>query len=206
MLTPQQLEEIAFSTATFGGYDKQSVDEFLEPLIEDYITLYKENALLKSKMRVLVGKLEEYRNNEASIKEAMAETKKACDQMVLETEAKCTQMIRDANKTVSENAKNADAYIQQENARVEDARLLAAEKIQTMENQLRSCLEALVQIRLENRPSPAESEAAMQEEEKANALAEEISQSLEALVGTTEDTAVPAPKHSRKHAHTGRYK
>ena len=59
MFTPQQIEQISFNRATFGGYDMQSVDEFLEPLTEDYITLYKENALLKSKMKVLVTKLEE---------------------------------------------------------------------------------------------------------------------------------------------------
>ena len=54
MYTPQQLEEISFARARFNGYDIDSVDEVLEPLIEDYVTLYKENALLKSKMRVLV--------------------------------------------------------------------------------------------------------------------------------------------------------
>ena len=42
MFTPQQIEQISFSRATFGGYDMQAVDEFLEPLTEDYITLYKE--------------------------------------------------------------------------------------------------------------------------------------------------------------------
>ena len=71
MFTPQQIEQISFGRQTFGGYDMQSVDAFLEPLTEDYVTLYKENALLKSKMRVLVGKLEEYRKNEASMKDAI---------------------------------------------------------------------------------------------------------------------------------------
>ena len=94
MFTPQQIEQIAFSRATFGGYDMQSVDEFLEPLTEDYIALYKENALLKSKMKVLVGKLEEYRNNEASMKDAIVNAQKTCDLMVKEAEAKCTQMLR----------------------------------------------------------------------------------------------------------------
>ena len=32
MFTPQQIEEISFKKATFGGYDIQAVDEFLEPL------------------------------------------------------------------------------------------------------------------------------------------------------------------------------
>ena len=72
MFTPQQIDQISFSKATFGGYNMQQVDEFLEPLTEDYVTLYKENALLKSKMRVLVGKLEEYRKNEASMKASIA--------------------------------------------------------------------------------------------------------------------------------------
>ena len=63
MFTPQQIDQVSFGRSTFGGYDMQQVDEFLEPLTEDYVTLYKENALLKSKMRVLVGKLEEYRKN-----------------------------------------------------------------------------------------------------------------------------------------------
>ena len=117
MFTPQQIDQISFSRATFGGYDMQAVDEFLEPLTEDYVTLYKENALLKSKMRVLVGKLEEYRNNEASMKDAIVNAQKTCDMMVKEAEAKCTQMLNDANAVAMENAKNSDALIAAENAR-----------------------------------------------------------------------------------------
>ena len=59
MFTPQEIQEKTFVKAVFGGYDMATVDEFLEPLTEDYITLYKENAVLKSKMKVLVEKLEE---------------------------------------------------------------------------------------------------------------------------------------------------
>ena len=32
MLTPQQIQEVSFEKALFGGYDMDSVDEFLEPL------------------------------------------------------------------------------------------------------------------------------------------------------------------------------
>ena len=41
MFTPQQIDQISFSKSTFGGYNMQQVDEFLEPLTEDYVTLYK---------------------------------------------------------------------------------------------------------------------------------------------------------------------
>ncbi len=209
MLTPQQIEEVSFNRATFGGYDMQSVDDFLVPLTEDYVTLYKENALLKSKMRVLVSKLEEYRNSEASMKEARDNTQKACDQMVLETEEKCAQMIRNASQAAAENAKNADAIILEENQRVEDARRAAAEKIQSLEAQLRTCLEMLGKIRVENRPTAVSEELTDAEnpaEAKMVAMADEISQSLEALVGTTSDTELKAePKHPSAEETTSKF-
>ena len=198
MFTPQQIEQISFGKATFGGYDMKDVDEFLEPLTEDYVTLYKENALLKSKMRVLVSKLEEYRKNEASMKEAIINAQKTCDMMVKEAEAKCTQMLNDANAAAVENAKNADAMIASENARVEDAKKLAAAKIDDLEEQLRACLQALDRIKEANRPAPAAPAAAFDydQTEKADSVANEISANLEALVGTADDIAPKAePRH-----------
>ena len=124
MFTPQQIDQISFGKATFGGYNMDDVDEFLEPLCEDYVTLYKENALLKSKMRVLVGKLEEYRKNEAAMKEAVAEAKKNCDKMVHEAELKCEQMMKNASVAAAP-AGNADALVAAEEDRVEEARKVA---------------------------------------------------------------------------------
>ena len=103
MFTPQQIDQISFSKATFGGYNMEDVDQFLEPLTEDYVTLYKENALLKSKMRVLVGKLEEYRKNEAAMKDAVINAQKTCDKMVAEAEAKCAKMLQGASSMAAAN-------------------------------------------------------------------------------------------------------
>ena len=200
MFTPQQIDQISFGRATFGGYDMQAVDEFLEPLTEDYVTLYKENALLKSKMRVLVGKLEEYRKNEASMKDAIVNAQKTCDMMVREAEAKSTQMLNDANLAAAENAKNADALIAAENARVEEARQTAAARIDELENQLRSCIQALERINTANRPAAPQPKQPVFDYDKnvrqADAVADEISSNLEALVGTTVDTKPKAePRH-----------
>ena len=104
MLTPQQIQEISFEKAVFGGYDMGSVDDFLEPLTEDYITLYKENSVLKSKMRILVEKLEEYRRQEGSMQNALMAAQKTCDQMIAETEKKCAKLLREAEETASKKA------------------------------------------------------------------------------------------------------
>lgn len=201
MFTPQQIEQISFSRATFGGYDMQAVDEFLEPLTEDYVTLYKENALLKSRMRVLVGKLEEYRANEASMKEAIVEAQKTCDTMVKEAECKCTEMLSAASVAAAESTKNTHILIAAENERLEQARQTANEQILALETQLKACLEMLAAIRVENGPAQTAEQAEPIETETEEtsaeaAAADEISQNLEALVGTTEDIAPKAePKH-----------
>ncbi len=219
MFTPQQIDQISFGRSTFGGYDMQQVDEFLEPLTEDYVTLYKENALLKSKMRVLVGKLEEYRKNEASMKEAVVNAQKTCDKMVLEAEAKCNKMLSDASAAAAAKAAapvaapayvsaDTDALVAAENARVENARKTASAKIVELQDQLRTCIQALERIKSANAPAapvapvaapvtPAAPVAApAPKAAPAEDVADQIAQSVEAIVGTTVDHAPKAaPKH-----------
>lgn len=221
MFTPQQIDQISFSKSTFGGYNMQQVDEFLEPLTEDYVTLYKENALLKSKMRVLVGKLEEYRKNEAAMKEKVANAQRTCDKMVMEAEAKCAKMLSNANAAAAAQAvqpvqpvqpvPNNSALIAAENARLEEARRTASSRINEIQDQMRSCIQALDRIKTANAPAtttaattrvapvvPAAPAAPVAPAPKASSddVADEISQNIEAIIGTTTDSAPKAaPKH-----------
>lgn len=197
MFTPQQIDQVSFGRSTFGGYDMQQVDEFLEPLTEDYVTLYKENALLKSKMRVLVGKLEEYRKNEASMKDAVINAQKTCDKMVAEAQAKCAQMLNNASATAAATApasQNSDALVAAENARVQEARKAAAAKIGELQEQLRTCIQALDRIKAANAPAPEAAVAPAPVQDKD--VADEIAQNIETMIGSTVDTAPKAaPKH-----------
>ena len=199
MFTPQQIDQISFGRATFGGYDMQSVDAVLEPLTEDYVALYKENALLKSKMRVLVAKLEEYRKTEASMQEAIANAQKTYDRMVQEAEEKCAKMIAEASAAAAQSSKDADALINAENERVEAARRLAVTRIDELSEQLNACLQALVRIKAANlpvQPKPVVFDYDKQPDKDTASVADEISSSLEALVGPTDE---PAPKAEPHH-------
>ena len=199
MFTPQQIDQISFSKSKFGGYNMQQVDEFLEPLTEDYVTLYKENALLKSKMRVLVGKLEEYRKNEVSMKEAVVNAQKTCDKMVAEAEAKCTKMLQGASEMATVNTQSSEAQIAAENARVEEARKAAAAKITELQEQLRSCIQALDRIKENHAPAAP---AAVKDPD----VADEIAQNIESMIGTTVDTAPKAaPKHPTNDSTTSKF-
>ena len=199
MLTPQQIDQISFGRATFGGYDMDDVDEFLTPLTEDYVTLYKENALLKSKMRVLVGKLEEYRKNEASMKEAIITAQNTCDKMIRDAEIKASQMLSGASAAAVAATPDTDAMVAAEDARVEEARKVAAAKIDELQEQLRSCIQALDRIKENNAPAAPVAAAPVENGD----VADEIAQNIEAMIGTTTDTAPKAaPKHPTAHEST----
>ena len=207
MFTPQQIDQISFTQAR-KGYNMEEVDAFLEPLTEDYVTLYKENALLKSKMRVLVGKLEEYRKSEAGMKDAMVNAQRTCDRMVREAEEKCARMMKEANANAAaaaQSAASADSLVAAENARVEEARRTASARINEIQDQMRTCIQALERIKGANAPAAAAAPAA-RDSYDSDAVADQISQSLEALVGTAEETSPKAePRHPVRDTTTSKF-
>ena len=227
MFTPQQIDQISFSKSTFGGYNMQQVDEFLEPLTEDYVTLYKENALLKSKMRVLVGKLEEFRKNGVVGKDAEESAKRSAEKLIQDAKAQAAQILRQAQAQAAAAAPaartpSADALVAVEKARVTEARKAAATRITEIQTQMQQCIQALDRIKNANvtpaaapaapaapvaAPAPAPAPKAKPEDVyDSDAVVGEISQSLEAMVGTTTDTAPKAaPQHPTRDTTTSRF-
>ena len=64
MFTPQEVSEKTFPKASGfnNGYGMAAVDEFLDALTEDYTALYKDNAALKAKLKVVLVKPERFEN------------------------------------------------------------------------------------------------------------------------------------------------
>lgn len=215
MFTPQQIQEISFEKAMFGGYDMDSVDDVLEPLTEDYITLYKENSVLKSKLRILVEKLEEYRRQEGAMQSAILSAQKAGEQMVAEAEKKSARILRDAESAASTKAQNIDVQLSAEQARLDAARESSRKFLDEMEKKLKNQLERMEELRKIEFPETAA--PARQEErvafdfdkesaepttrEKADAIIAEIGQHLEENFGEEE---VPQQLPPLTAADTGR--
>ena len=96
MFTPQEVSEKAFPKASFGGYNMSSVDEFLDTLTEDYTALYKENATLKAKLKVLAEKMEEYRATEDAMRSTLLAAQRMAAQMVQEAQTEKDKVLADA--------------------------------------------------------------------------------------------------------------
>lgn len=221
MFTPQEIQEKTFVKAVFGGYDMTSVDDFLEPLTEDYIALYKENAVLKSKMKILVEKLEEYRSQEESMKNALMTAQKTSDAMIAEAEKKCAQMTSQAETALRTKTAETQQQIAGEEERIERAKQAALNFIEVIEKDVSRHLDLLNNLKLMNlkaQPQKAkvydfEKEAAKQpaapaavEEpgrSDAQEIAAEIEQNLEKVIGPEDDgdldkTRVAVSGHSAK--------
>ena len=102
MLTPQEVSSRAFPKAALGGYNMGAVDEFLDELTDDYTALYKENAALKAKMKVLVEKVEEYRATEDSMRATLLTAQRMADKIVQEAETKRDEMLAHAEEAARE--------------------------------------------------------------------------------------------------------
>ena len=98
MFTPQEVSEKVFPKASFGGggYSMGAVDEFLDALTEDYTALFKENVTLKTKLKVLAEKVEEYRSTEDAMRQTLLTAQKMAAKLVQEAQAEKDQMLADA--------------------------------------------------------------------------------------------------------------
>ena len=91
---------------------------------------------------------------------------------------------------------------------MEEARKAAAAKISEIQEQMRTCIQALERIKANAAAAPKApaQPATPSEEYDSGAVANEIAHNLEALVGTTEDTAPKAePKHPTNDTTTSRF-
>jgi cell division initiation protein len=149
MFTPQEVRERAttFEKAVFGGYSMNSVDDFIAPLAEDYSTLYKENAVLKSKMKVLVEKLEEYRKQEEQLNKAILAAQKTCDEMTAETERKCAKLMSDTEQSLRQRNEDLKLELAAEAERVARAKKAATAFITSVEDQVHLTLGQLERVR-----------------------------------------------------------
>ena len=81
MITAQDIREKTFATVRRDGYDMDVVDAFLDELANETEVAQKENAVLKSKMKILVDKIEEYRANEEAAQRALLSAQKLAIQI-----------------------------------------------------------------------------------------------------------------------------
>ncbi len=122
MLTPQEIQDQKFEKAVFGGYDMAQIDQFLDTVLNDYSSLYKENTALKAKMRVLVDKIEEYRAVDEELRKTLYNAQISAKDTVSRAQTEADRILRDARSTASQHIGDLQGQVEQEQQKLENAK------------------------------------------------------------------------------------
>lgn len=200
MLTPQEVAEHAFGKASFGGYNMSMVDEFLDQVTADYTTLYKENAALKAKMKILADKVEEYRSTEDAMRKTMLSAQKMADQMIADAETKGATIVREAEEAAQDKIHSIRQEVANEQARLSAAQsatssyIVKLKELYQHEIEYIGSLSKLVAVARQADPVAATVEAIGSAVEKA------VEEVPAPEVEETEETSLPAEDSDRPHS------
>ncbi len=88
---------------SFRGYKESEVDQFLDDIIMDYESLYKENLELKDKILVLSEQIKQYNNLEETLKDTLIVAQSTADEVTSSARYKAQLIIEDAEVTAKKN-------------------------------------------------------------------------------------------------------
>lgn len=146
MITPQDIREKVFEAVVFNGYDKAEVDDFLDTIAGDLSALIKENAAMKAKMKVLVDKIEEYRDNESALNMALLSAQKLSVQIENDARSRANSIVNDAEAKAAAALSSIDERLAQEESRLQAAKISTAKFIDSALNVCRQQLDRLETI------------------------------------------------------------
>lgn len=98
MLTPDQIKSKEFHTTGKSSYKAEEVDEFLNEIHASYDQMFRENANIIKKMSILANKVEEYKKDEDSLRQALLSAQKLADQIVSDAKKTSEKQLSEASQ------------------------------------------------------------------------------------------------------------
>ena len=123
MITPQEIRGKGFETVLFKGYEMGAVDDYMETVANEVAALQAEIVTLKTKMKVLVDKIEEYRSSQDAISMTMVQAQQISAQTESDARARAASIIAEAEAKASAAIGDIDERIALEEARLQEAKL-----------------------------------------------------------------------------------
>lgn len=125
-MTPQEIREKTFEKAVFGGYDMGGVDDFMEAAAAELEAAQKDAVILKSKIKVLVDKIEEYRASEDAMRLTLLSAQKLSAQIESEARTRAEKTLADADAAAARSLDSLKAETAREEAKLMEAKMATA--------------------------------------------------------------------------------
>ncbi len=146
MLTVDQIKNVSFKKASIGGYRCDEVDNFIDDVVETVEGLKKEKAEILGKLEILMKRIEEYRQDEDSVHNALLSAQKLADKSLKDSKEESEQILIDAKAEADRIIKDANDRIIKEKEMIvkveQDAADIRKKLISAYEQQIKA-LEAL---------------------------------------------------------------
>ena len=142
MLTPIDIDNKTFKKAKIGGYDINDVEDFLVKVMEDYETLYKENAELKDKTSAMQESVSYYTSLEEGVNKSIENAYSEADKLKQEAEQQAELIKKEAELNAKQNLEELKVEILKKEAELEEKK----KQLQIYKIKVSSMLEAQLKI------------------------------------------------------------
>lgn len=141
MLTPLDIHNKEFKRG-FRGYNEEEVDEFLDGVIKDYETLYRENIDLKETIERLNSKLEHYQHMENTLHSTLVIAQETAEEVKLNAKKETELIIKEAEVSAQKLVEEALSKVRRMTGEYEELR----KQSQVFRTRLRTLLQAQMEM------------------------------------------------------------
>ena len=195
-MTVQEIQEIGFEKAVFGGYDMKSVDTFLERVAEEFAAMQKENASLKAKMKVLVDKIEEYRGVEDGMRLTLMSAQSIAQDTIDKAKKEAEDIVAAAKTETESKVQDTRSEIELEARKLEAARKSTVEFVARVSAAYQAQAKALVELaKAEKLVQPAQTQEKTKVDDKTTKIAKPAADEKNAAADKAD---APAEDSTRK--------
>ena len=106
MLTIDEIKEISFRRGR--GYKGEDVDAFIDEVIVTFEQMKKEKSDLIRKMDILATRVEQYRSDEETVRNALLTSQRVADASIKEAKAQAAKIVADAEAQAKAAQKESD--------------------------------------------------------------------------------------------------
>lgn len=189
MITIDEIKNVSFRKAGRQGYMAEDVDAFIDEVIVAFEQLKKEKTNLVHKIDVLATRVEQYRADEETVRNALLASQKVSDACIREAKEKASKIVREAEAKAQQLLVDTNRMTATEK---ENYLLLQSDAVK-LKSELIELYKKHIQM-INDLPTAAELEAAKQELNEKYPTAPVVEEKPQESVKPNEPAAVEVKK------------
>lgn len=142
MLTIDEIKDVKFRTGRGSAYYKaEDVDAFIDEVVETFEQNNNEKAELVHKMDILATRIEQYRSDEETVRNALLSAQKIADTTLKEANEQSEVIIKNAEEKAENLIKDAQNQVAKEKESLNALQKLVAEMRTEIFSKVKGCID-----------------------------------------------------------------